>query len=257
MSAIHIVALGSSSTAGTNLSSPTTERYGALLQTHLRSVRNTHCRVTVLALAGIGVYEQQVTGYSIPGNRSGVVSVNTTYNITAALALKPHMVLYHQSAWNFPEGQANWSLSTYSDFTSFADNEMVPLTQNIRTACINAGVLFRLLGAHPPTAAAKSTNSWSDAQIAGRHYCNDVCATTFGSEFIDYWDDVAVGTNLNDAGHEIAPVYNAGALAASKLLSDGVHMNATYLANTFVPNRLQTSDFATVNDRWTQIDVVP
>ncbi len=258
MSAIHVVFLGSSSVVGTNLSSPTTERYSALHQTWLRSNRNTHCRCSIVALAGIGLYEQQATGFSTPANRSGR-PVNTTNNVTTALALRPDFLVLHQPNPGMDDFEDLWGATTVADYEDAVDNELIGLADNIRVLCANQGVGFAIIGSHPPTAAAKSTNSWTDNQITGRHYWNDTLATWcsgLGIPFADTWDDTAVGTNYSDAAHEVAPVYNAGDLAASKLLSDGVHHNATFLASTVEPTHVRSLGLATYRDRWTQLDVV-
>lgn len=271
MSALYVVVLGSSSSAGTNLPSPATERYAALLQTWLRANRlglaKGSCRVSVVALSGIGTYEQQATGTSIPGNRSGAVSINTSNNITFALAIrpKPDLIIYHQPASNMPEAQTAWSCSNVGDYEDIVDNEFGPITGGIVTAARSqtgangARIEVVVLGGHPPSAAAKATNSYTDAQITGRHYLNQwyaANAATYGYTFIDYWDDVALGTNYNDSSHEVAPIYNAGDLPASKLLSDGVHMNAPYLSGTFEPNHLRVPAWLALSQRYSLQDVV-
>jgi hypothetical protein len=267
MSQLFVVVGGSSSSLGTNLSSPTTQRYAALLQTWLRANRQGlakgHCRVSVVAFAGIGTYEQQVTGFTIPGNRSAVVSVNTSNNITAMCAVrpKPDVLIYHQTAGNMPEAQANWGCVTVQDFQDFVDNENGPLTGNIVTAAYGSGVKHVIvLGCHPVTAAAKTTNNWSSAQITGRHYLNHwyaAHAAQYGYQFIDYWNDVAVGTNYNDAAHEIAPAWDGVELTSKLIQADGVHMNATYLSSVFTPNRLQTAGLDTVLQWHNLLDIVP
>lgn len=251
MSAIHVVFLGSSSVAGTNLTSPTTERYAALHQTWLRSNRNAHCRCSIVALAGIGLYEQQATGFSTPGNRSAR-PVNTTNNITTALALRPDFVVVHQPNPGMDDFQNLWSCVTVADYEDAVDNELIGLAGNIKTLCDAQGVGLAFIGSFPPTAAAKSTNSWTDAQITGRHYWNTQlgaqCAT-WGIPFCDCWDAVATGTGYNNATHEVAQ--------SGIMLADGVHMDAAYLSGTFEPTCVRPAGLVSYRDRWTQIDVVP
>ena len=119
MSAIHVVFLGSSSVAGTNLSSPTTERYAALHQTWLRANRLSHCRCSVVALAGIGLYEQQATGFdgsAYAGADRSARPVNTTNNITTALALRPDFVVVHQPNPGMDDFQNLWGATTVADY---------------------------------------------------------------------------------------------------------------------------------------------
>lgn len=240
MSSIRVTVLGSSSAAGTNLSSPTTERYAALFQTWLRANRNSHCRVQVVALAGIGLYEQQATGFSIPGNRSGQVSVNTSVNITFALAQKPHLLVLHQPAGNLPEALANWGFTTQSGLEGFVNSEQGALVDNIANACASAGVEFRVLGSHPLVESVMSQAQLDANYQLVQRYWDNWLLDNYGSRCVSYFDDVVGGDTYGNS---------------SLYLVDGHHLNTTGLA--FPEAGLEALGFDTWNDPVSATDIDP
>lgn len=240
MSALRAVFLGSSTTVGTNLSSPTTERYEALFRTYIRAARSIHCRTSVVALAGIGIYEQQATGFSTPGNRSET-PVNTSTNITTALATKPTIVFLHQPAANIPEAIADWSLTTQAAIEDFLLNEQLALVRNIRTLCIAASVRFVCIGSHP-IALSVLTAEESAANFNGcREYWNDILRADNPGNFIDYWDDIDDGTGNGDP---------------NLLLADGRHPNALG-GVPMLEGQLEAAGFDTWQNRLTPLDIDP
>lgn len=241
MSAIRISFLGSSSTVGTGLTNPTTERYEALFRTYIRGARSSHCRTAVYAVAGMGIYEQQVTGYAIPGNRSGVVSVDTSNNVTAALSFKPHILILHHPAGNMPEAIGSWGFTTESALKGFMDSEQDNLVVNIYNACLSAGVEFRVMGSHPVTSASLSAEEQAANLNVVRKYWNDKLKARWGSRFIEYWSAIDDGTGNGNA---------------SLLTSNGRHCNTSGIAAGPEP-ALEAAGISTFNNRLTALDIDP
>ncbi len=215
MSSLRVRVLGSSSSAGTNLSNPTTERYAATFQTWLRANRSSHCAVGVTALAGIGLYEQQVTGYSTPANRVAVAPVNTAQNITTALATMPQVLILHHPAGSMPEALANWSFTTEAGLKNFIDTEQMGLVANIKTACDSARVEFFVLSPHPLLQSVLSQAQIDSNYVVCQKYFRDALVSTYGSRCLDYWPLVAGGDGYGQSG---------------LMLVDGNHLNTTGIA---------------------------
>lgn len=239
MSSLRVTVLGSSSTVGTNLSSPTTERYAALYQTHLRSARSVHCRVQIVATAGIGLYEQQATGFSTPANRVGAAPVNTSFNITTALAQKPQLLILHHPAGNQPEAIANWLFTTLSGLQTF-NLEQLGLVQNIEALCRAASCEFLVMGSHPLlTSVLTQAEATAELNLARKDW-NDLLAATYPGRFVNYFADIDDGTGQADS---------------NKVLVDGRHCNTTGL--TFVEAALEAKGFSTWQSRVTPLDIDP
>lgn len=241
MSATRTAFLGSSSTVGTDLSSPTTERYEALFRTYIRNARSSHCRTGVYAVAALGLYEEQATGYSIPGNRSGAVSIDTNNNITAALSFKPHVLILHHPAGNMPEAINSWGFTTETALKGFmASAEQLGLVQNIYSACLSAGVEFRIMGSHPVAATSLSAAEQAANLNVVRKYWNDMLKATYGYRFIEYWSSIDDGSGNGNA---------------SLLTPNGRHCNTSGLV--FVEAALEAAGLSTVNNRTTPLDIDP
>ena len=216
MSSLRVTVLGSSSAAGTNLADPVNERYAATFQTYLRAGRSSHCRVQVVALAGIGLYEQQATGYSTPANRVGACPVNTGVNITFALAQKPQVLILHHPAGNLPECLSQWSITTEAGLQNFIDTEQMGLVANIKTLCDTARCEFYVLSPHPLLESVLSQAQIdSNYVLGGQLYFRDALVSAYGARCLDYWPLVAGGDGYGVAG---------------TMLVDGNHLNTTGIA---------------------------
>lgn len=241
MSSLRVTVVGSSSAAGTNLSDPANERYAALFQTFLRANRSTHCRVQVLALAGIGLYEQQATGYSTPANRVGASPVNTSFNITLALTQKPQVLILHHPAGNMPEALANWGCTTESAMQDFIDSEQMGLVANIEALCRAASCEFRVLSPHPLLQSVLSQAQINCNYVQCQKYFRDALVSTYGSRCLDYWPLVAGGDGYGVAGN---------------MLVDGNHLNTTGVAAG--PEAvLEAAGLEDLNDHLTPVDIDP
>jgi len=245
MSALHVVMLGSSSANNFGLAAG--EGTTDLLRTHLQSVRSSHCRVTLLAQNGMGLTEQCPTGYSVPAS---LPAVNTSFNVTFALARRPDAVIIWQPAANMPEyQQAPFSFTTVGQFENAIDTDMIPAMQAIQTACVNQGVAFFCIGSHPSGAGAIPSNI-SVAQATGRHYWDMRLAAVFGTSYIDGgWNRYAVGSTYNNSTAEKA---TPGTMDAG---SDSHFTAAT--SSDFFTNIIVPRGFAELRDRRNAIDVVP
>lgn len=241
--------LGSSS--ANNFSLNAGEGVTDLLRTHLQSVRSSHSRVTLVAQNGIGLIEQCPTGYAVPAALNGIVTVNTSLNITFSLAKRPDVVIVWQPAANLPEYEDNVGLTTVAEYEDAIDNDMIPAMQAIQTACLNQGCAFYCIGSHSMTAAGKTTNGVTTAQMTGRHYWDIRLAATFGASYINGgWDDYSIGTGYDDAAQEVA--------IASGVMDTGTgsHYNAA-TSSAFFTARVVPVGLAGLRDRRNAIDVVP
>lgn len=246
MSAIHVIFLGSSSANEFGLSPG--EGSPSLLRAHLQSVRSSHCRVTIMASNGVGLIEQCPTGYTVPSTLSGIVTVNTTLNITAALARRPDVLIMWQPAANMPEYEDNVGFTTVGQYEAVVDSEMIPAMQAIQTACLNQNVAFYTIGSHTMTSVGKVNNT--DAQVTGRHYWDLRMAEVFGSSYIDGgWNAYSVGTAYNNPTEEMA----AGSYMD---VATGAHFTAA-TSVLFTDAYLKTLGLETFRDRRNALDIVP
>lgn len=241
MSSIRVTVLGSSSAAGTNLADPANERYAALLQTYLSSGRSTHCRVQVLALAGIGLYEQQATGYSTPANRVGASPVNTSFNITRALAQKPQVLVLHHPAGNLPECLSAWSMTTEAELKTFIDTEQMRLVANIADLCAAAHCEFRVLSPHPLLQSVLSQAQITANYVACQKYFRDALVRDYGSRCIDYWPLVAGSDGYGQAG---------------LMLPDGNHLDPAGIA-AGPQAAIEAAGFLSLHNGLTPVDIDP
>lgn len=240
MSATRTAFLGTSSTEGKNLTNPTTERYEALFRTYIQGARSSHCRTAIYALAGLGLYDQQATGFSIPANRQDLCAIDTARNITAALTFKPHVLILHHEGCHLTDGCTTWGYTTEIALKGFFDSEIPPLVANIAKACADAGVLFRLMGLHPLVASVRTSAEIAANINVVRKYAHDALSRIYSGRFIDYWSSIDDGTGNADA---------------SKMLADGHHCNTTGLA--FVEAALEVAGLATLNNKTTPLDIDP
>lgn len=241
MGSLRVTIHGSSSAAGTNLADPANERYAALFQTYVRAGRSTHSRVQVVALAGIGLYEQQATGYSTPANRVGASPVNTTYNITAALAQKPQLLVLHHPAGNLPECLSAWSITTEAGLKNFIDTEQMGLVANIATLCQAASCEFRVLSPHPLLESVLSQAQIDSNYVVCQKYFRDALVSTYGARCLDYWPLVAGGDGYG---------------VAANMLPDGNHLNPTGIA-AGPQVVLEAGGFLTLHNSKTPVDIDP
>lgn len=241
MSSLRVTVLGSSSAAGTNLADPANERYAALFQTYLRANRSTHCRVSVVALAGIGLYEQQATGYSTPANRVGATPVNTSLNITFALAQKPQLLILHHPAGNLPECLSTWGITTEAGLKNFIDTEQMGLVANIAALCQAAHCEFYVLSPHPPLLSVLSQAQLDSGHLVCQNYFGDALVATYGARCLDYRALVAGGDG-----------YGQSAL----MLPDGVHLNTAGVA-AGPKVVLEAAGFTALHNRVTPVDIDP
>lgn len=229
--------MGSSEATGKNLVDPANQSYPALLIAHLKAQRTTHCRSTVVAAAGGGLFEQQATGWPMPANRAGVVQVNTAVNITVALAWMPHVVIVHHPSAHMSDAVANWGTTTEASLKAFLENEQIPLLANLDALCLAHGVLMVVAGSHPLDPVAISAPELAANLGACRKHWNDLQRAAYPERFIDYYDAI------EQAG------------TAATMLADGRHCNTTGLA--LMESALEAFGLSTWRNVLTAVDIDP
>ena len=169
----------------------------------------------------------------------GAAPVNPTYNITAALAQKPQLLILHHPAGNHPEAIANLSFTTLAGLKTF-NIEQLALVQNIEALCRSASCEFLVMGSHPLLASV-FTQAETTAEInLARQDWNALLAATYPGRFVEY------GSSIGD--------WVTGA-NANNVLVDGRHCNTTGLA--FVEAALEAKGFSAWSNRLTPLDIDP
>ena len=183
----RIVVIGSSTSAGTGLSS-VNEAWVWKYREYLTQL-DTRYEVVNLALGGFATYNVLPTGTVIPVgvNRT----IDTERNITKALSLNPSGIIV-----NMP---TNDSASGYSATVQFANFNL------IRNTALALSVPVWISSPQP-------RNFGNASQLAIQYEVLNGSTTQFGQYSFDFW------TNLATANGDINPFFGAG---------DGIHLNNT------------------------------
>ena len=183
----RIVVIGSSTSAGTGLSS-VNEAWVWKYREYLTQL-DTRYEVVNLALGGFATYNVLPTGTVIPVgvNRT----IDTERNITKALSLNPSGIIV-----NMP---TNDSASGYSAIVQFANFNL------IRNTALALSVPVWISSPQP-------RNFGNASQLAIQYEVLNGSTTQFGQYSFDFW------TNLATANGDINPFFGAG---------DGIHLNNT------------------------------
>ncbi len=203
MRAIRVCVLGSSTAAGTNLSSPTTERWPAHYANYLAAAR-PGSTVALVARASLNTYHALPTGTTNPGDRT---AVDTSFNITTAIATFPNVIIVNINS-DFGIAHDTWGITDFTTpGTGYVDAELIPNLQTIADEAEALGIQVWFTDGQPVDTGWGS-NPITQPEIDARIYGKNRVQATWPTRFIPFWSVLA------------AP---DGTITDADVLVDGVH----------------------------------
>jgi len=238
MRAIRVCVLGSSTAAGTNLSSPTTERWPAHYATYLAAAR-PGSTVALVARASLNTYHALPTGTTNPGDRT---AVDTSFNITAAIATFPNIIIVNINS-DFGIAHDTWGITDFTTpTTGYVDAELLPNLQTIADEAEALGIQVWFTDGQPVDTGWGGL-AITQAEIDARVYGKNRVQATWPTRFIPFWAVLA------------AP---DGTITDSDVLVDGVHPDAgiTPSLSDAVEQSTLEAQFEAADNMATPLDIV-
>jgi hypothetical protein len=206
MRAIRVCVLGSSTAAGTNLSSPTTERWPAHYASYIAAAR-PGSTVALVARASLNTYHALPTGTTNPGNRD---AVDTSFNITTAIATSPNVIIVNINS-DFGRAHDTWGVTDFTTpGTGYVDAELIPNLQTIADEAEALGIQVWFTDGQPVDTGWGGL-AITQAEIDARVYGKSQVQANWPTRFIPFWAVLA------------AP---DGTITDADVLVDGVHPDA-------------------------------
>ena len=183
-----IVVLGSSTAAGTG-ATPTTNGWVSLFEFNYLDTYNPANSIVNLAISGYTTYHLLPTGTVNPANRP---AVNSSFNITAALAANPDAIIVNMPSNDTANGYA--LAETQANYRTIA------------TSAANAGVPIWFTTTQPRNLDQTGRNNLMALR--------DWIVATYGTKSINFWDTLANsdgsinatynfdGVHVNNLGHQ-------------------------------------------------------